>query len=633
MIPTAERPAYQPHLDAIRGIAVALVLLFHFQLLGIRGGFIGVDVFFVLSGYLITGLLLQAPLQGSSLAHFYRRRLLRLMPAFLVFSAITTLAAAALLLPEDWLDYLRSLRESLLFNANHYFARELSDYFARAAHELPLLHTWSLSIEWQFYLGYPALLLALRRYTSLARLRWIVLAATLALTATSIQQSLQPESAYFSTLARLFELLLGASACLGWPATSRPGRWQGALASIALPLLIGLGWVYTESMPLPGLPALAVCLLTLCLLAWGQDNLLLKLPPLQYLGRISYSAYLWHWPLVAFTHYLSVPLSLALQLALLGGTLLLAAASHHWVEEPARRWKGSLRTCLAGLVVVPALVVIAVLYQSKTHSGWPERLGEGARYAHAHLAPYLDTNQRQCHDFRGGTPEQCAFGDLAGSRQAILLGDSHARHFWWFTDKLARQAGVKVYAFSGSACLMLPGVAQTFRGRRYTDCESAAERHFRAIDQRRYQYVLLAERWLVYSPAQWAALDHTVARILAAGATPVIFRQVAEDEVDQLACFNAHLKLRQSYRNHCGIDQNTPFQRDKRLALAALFDRLARQYPAVRWIDPQQSLCHAGRCLTVHDRTPLYDDSNHLNGYASSLLADWHLQQFPNPLR
>ena len=121
-----------------------------------------------------------------------------------------------------------------------------------------------------------------------------------------------------------------------------------------------------------------------------------------------------------------------------------------------------------------------------------------------------------------------------------------------------------MYAFSGSACLMLPGVAQTFRGRRYTDCESAAERHFRAIDQRRYQYVLLAERWLVYSPAQWAALDHTVARILAAGATPVIFRQVAEDEVRPAGVLQRAPRCASLYRNHCGIDQNTPFQRDKR---------------------------------------------------------------------
>ena len=147
-------------------------------------------------------------------------------------------------------------------------------------------------------------------------------------------------------------------------------------------------------------------------------------------------AYLWHWPLVAFTHYLSVPLSLALQLALLGGTLLLAAASHHWVEEPARRWKGSLRTCLAGLVVVPALVVIAVLYQSKTHSGWPERLGEGAATPTPILHRTSTPISGNATTFAVARPSSVPSA-ISPARGKPSCWAIHARHFWWFTDKLA----------------------------------------------------------------------------------------------------------------------------------------------------------------------------------------------------
>ena len=213
-IPQPQPLPYRKDIDGLRGIAVLLVIAFHFNLRPITAGYIGVDIFFVISGFLITSLLCRETTIFSPLRNFYARRIKRLLPMFLVFSIATTAIATGLLLPDDYLHYIRSLYFAFLFQANSYFDDEAKDYFAPNSHELPLLHIWSLSIEWQFYLLFPLLFLIARKILPQRFLVAGVTVLTISLAIVSIRKTGNSQSAYLSTSARFFELMTGCVAAL-----------------------------------------------------------------------------------------------------------------------------------------------------------------------------------------------------------------------------------------------------------------------------------------------------------------------------------------------------------------------------------------------------------------------------------
>ena len=623
---------FREDIEGLRGVAVLLVLAYHFGLPPITGGYIGVDIFFVISGYLITSVLAKETGIWMPLKNFYRRRIMRLLPTFVVFALVTTIVCALILLPEDLVDYLRSLRSALSFQSNYWFDAQAKDYFGASARELPLLHTWSLSIEWQFYLYFPLLYLAAQAKFGKQHIKVILFAATMALTALSIVITRDSNNAYFLTSARFFELLVGA--CLTHIDPRHGQRIGRFLVLPSVAALCYLAVLFTPATTFPGLNAVLVCLLTAVVILYGTGNRWMSAKWIVGIGRVSYSAYLWHWPLIAFFHYLHVAIS-----PLVGGlslifVLLLANASYNLVEQRFRRSRVGLGVAVGVWFVAPLVAVGIALWIVRNHDGFPQRLGAESVRVYEAIRPTLRNNQRHCHDFVGRDVEQCAFGDPKATSRALLIGDSHARHYWWFVDVLAKQATIKANGLTYRECPVLPGADLTHLGNGAAACSDATTRVFEMIRRGGFKYVLIGEQWTRYSVHQLEFLHRAVAEIITSGATPIILMQVAEDGASKRACFYSHIKLRRAYRaDECAIDQANTFAQDKKAFIADLFARIRVKYPSVIFVDPQMVQCQDNRCATDIDGVPIYDDAHHINGYGSTALAHRYLARFGNPLR
>ncbi|MFQ6551163.1 acyltransferase family protein [Aestuariibius insulae] len=330
---------YRPEIDGLRAVAVVPVILFHSGLGLFSGGFIGVDIFFVISGYLITTLLIEDIERGSfSLLEFYERRARRILPALFFVCAACLPFAWLWMLPEQLRDFSQSLVAVGLFASNILFWRE-SGYFSEAAEDKPLLHTWSLAVEEQYYIIFPILLLLIWR-SGPRRVLWILIAlsgASLALSEWAWRTA--PSANFYLIPTRAWELFAGSIAALH---VHRSGlKSNGAIAVAGLFLILAALVTFDETVPVPGLPALLPVAGTVLVLLYGHNTpaaRLLGLPFLTGIGLISYSAYLWHQPLFAFARIGSLePPGLPLMLGLALASFPLAWLSWRFVERPFRR--------------------------------------------------------------------------------------------------------------------------------------------------------------------------------------------------------------------------------------------------------------------------------------------------------
>ena len=365
---------YRPDIDGLRTVAVVPVLLFHAGL-GLSGGFTGVDVFFVISGYLITTLLLgEMDERRFSLLGFYERRARRILPALFTVLIATTVAALLLMTPTDLVSYAKSAASTAGFLANIWFYTQ-EGYFTEAAELKPLLHTWSLGVEEQYYLLFPPLLwlvLLLGRNRPPA----ILLAlAGLASFALSVQGAIDaPKAAFYLPHYRVWELLLGSGLALatarGWLARPARHAWLAAAAGLAgLAMIAAAALLYGPETRFPGAAALLPCL-GAALVIWSGTSprtpaaRLLALPPLVWIGKLSYSLYLWHWPIIAFAVYRKgEDLAASEGLACLALALVLSALSWRLVEQPFRnRARLSRRAIFASAATATALTLAVAAY-------------------------------------------------------------------------------------------------------------------------------------------------------------------------------------------------------------------------------------------------------------------------------
>jgi peptidoglycan/LPS O-acetylase OafA/YrhL len=472
--------AHRDDIQGLRAVAVLLVVLAHAGLPFLAGGFVGVDVFFVLSGFLITGILLaEAEARGRiSLLDFYVRRARRILPAAALTLVVTDVAAHHLL---NFVRARETVSDSLwaaAFGANIHFAREGSNYFAQGQPPSAILHFWSLSVEEQFYLVWPGVLavvvcvLAVRRRTLLA----VVAAVAVASLGWSILETRSsPVDAYFSTLARAWELALGAAIAIAVPRLERrrltPLGWLG-LAAVAAAAVC-----FSSATPFPGYAALLPAAGAACLIAAGASRgrlspaRLLATAPLRYVGDRSYGFYLWHWPvLVIAPQYAGHELDLGTKLLLLLGAFGLSIASYRLVENPIRRLRlnGPVGALLwpasAGLVLVLSLVILrsigatAQRLEAAAAAVKPPALVETASAATVErekplpavvaavraaergaalpspLTPPVDRLRGDFYAFPDGcTPSRhgtsskvCRLGAAGSAKTIVVFGDSHA---------------------------------------------------------------------------------------------------------------------------------------------------------------------------------------------------------------
>lgn len=422
------------------------VIIFHVNKSWLPGGFIGVDIFLVISGFLITSILLrQKGKRAPAFLPFYVGRVRRIVPAYLVMLAVVTLCAAVLFVPGDFSSYRSSLREALYFNSNNFFASQ-SDYFAPAAHELPLLHTWSLAVEMQFYLFLPAIV----RFIPRRLLGPFIFAATGMILAYSTFRLAhgQRHTEYYSLVARIPEFFMGSLLAI------RPighGWTRGAsnlAASAGLITLLAGCWFITEEMPFPGTLTLVPCIgAVLLIAAKGSDvNKLLSNAALVWIGALSYSLYLWHWPVLAMLRYFHEAYSLPTAAIPLFVTLTLALSyvSYRYVELPFRD-KGSGNRFVRPVALV-AGVFVAIWTSASIHSRLTSPLPEElTRYA---------IPSEICH---GSIVGDCLRGDRSAHRNLLLLGDSHGAQLNHFADYVGRATHSRIRVITASSCVPIEG--------------------------------------------------------------------------------------------------------------------------------------------------------------------------------
>src|SRR6185437_11564090 len=351
----AGRTRYRADIDGLRAIAVLLVVASHLHVAHFAGGYIGVDVFFVISGYLISSNIVPQIRAGSfSLTDFYLRRIRRIFPALIVMLAATIPLAWRFLFPTEMVEYARSLLAAV-FACSNTLLWSWGGYFASQNELKPLLHTWSLGVEEQFYLLFPLCLLALTRFRQQAWIKPFICAlAVVSLVAASILAYRNPHAAFFNVGLRAWELMIGAILSQRYVPSphrriSRELATVLGLLAIVLPAIL-----YTATSTFPGLTALPPCLGAALIIAAGENGAslpsrLLSLPPLVFFGLISYSLYLWHWPVQVFYNLrhlqtcapgsCAVPINHTAQASIFLVSTVIATLSWQYVETPFRRRK------------------------------------------------------------------------------------------------------------------------------------------------------------------------------------------------------------------------------------------------------------------------------------------------------
>jgi peptidoglycan/LPS O-acetylase OafA/YrhL len=640
MLP-AERAGYRADIDGLRALAVLAVIAFHLSPAWVPGGFAGVDVFFVISGFLITGVIMRGLRQRDfSLAAFYQHRIVRILPAYLAVSAATLAVASYLMIPDDYLFYTTSLATSWGFVSNLFFSMLSWGYFGQRTEEFPLLHTWSLGVEEQFYCLYPLLLLLLwRRWRRLVAPVLAVLGlAGLALS----EWKTGAVGSYFLLPYRAHELIVGALTALALARLGPPPRaLAGACALTGAALTLGALVLLDRETPFPGLHSLYPCLGAALLIYGGARanpvTALLSRRPLVGIGLISYSLYLWHWPLFSFLRYRHVELSGVNGAAAVAASFALAWLSWRYVELPARRRQGApLRAGALRYYAAPAACFLAVGLVSYVTDGVPQRFSADARELLSSYSFERDLSGAcalRAGEYRSVSAAylrgHCAFGaDGAGAASVLLYGDSHAHHFKPFVEQLARQAGLRaVYHVEGSCDpleLAPPAPAPA------SDCQRRNTDLLRLAFQ--FRYVVLSGRWQYKgSEALFAARLREVARqVAAAGATLVVFKDDPSVPRDLSRCVLFRKRGWIAAASDCDMSYTEVL--DEQGSMDRVIDALQRRQPQLLVIDPKRVMCDARRCLTAIGNIALYKDANHLNARAAGLLGQRYLAAVGNPL-
>lgn len=502
---------YNPAIDGLRAIAVISVLFFHLGLSAAPGGFSGVDIFFVISGFLISRIILREMAEGTfSFVTFFDRRIRRIIPALYVMLLATFVAGFVVLMPEDYAEYGASLTGAALSFSNFTFHLQ-SGYFTTLAEFRPLLHTWSLAVEEQFYLVFPPLILILVRLKLPHSIMAAVVAGLLFASLLEAQVLLErdPSAAFYMLPFRMWELLAGTLLAFYdlWNC-----KFQGRVINEAIGLvglvLVGVSLFGIDSdTPFPGLAALPAVLGSTAILfavqhtKQGENGTwvgkALAFAPMKFFGKISYSLYLWHWPIIVFyRHYFSYEISLFAAAVMGTLSVLLAYLSFRFIETPVRKSSFSLRHLpkAGGFAAATGFIAVLGVFLYVAH-GLSARIDKPSLQL---LAALKDSNpdRKTCHRDRNGADfdlaKQCVFGVPDAKPTVAVWGDSHGAELAYavgqiFTD---RHRG-DVVEITASRCPPLMDV--DIPGR--PDCRELNNNILQALTKSDINTVVLAGFW------------------------------------------------------------------------------------------------------------------------------------------
>lgn len=412
---------YRSDIDGLRAIAILFVLFFHGGLTLFPSGFIGVDVFFVISGFLITSII-EKSLQNNrfSFMDFYSRRLWRLQPVFICLIVVTTLVTLFYYLPDDLMLFSKSARKTSIFTSNVFFKNVTSDYFSPDSNQLPLLHMWSLSVEWQCYFILPVGIYLLYRLVGPQHRIKITYLLTITFFALSMYYSWSnPAKTYYQFSSRIFEFLIGS--CVASASGSKrflANKYVlNFITVLAVLTLFYIAMHHDINIGFPNWYTLILCLATAILIAAGQQEpqpivtYALSLRPLVFIGLISYSLYIWHWPVLALIRYLNIEESNLVLLVTFGLISIIAYLSWRFIEKPARKLhRIRFSYTVVCLLIMPVFVTHLSDYLIKKNAGYPYRFNEAIQ-VYAELNKYKNPQRPLCLERKNTEVNpQCVLG-------------------------------------------------------------------------------------------------------------------------------------------------------------------------------------------------------------------------------
>jgi peptidoglycan/LPS O-acetylase OafA/YrhL len=660
---------FRPDIEGLRAVAIAAVLLCHAGLSFTAGGYVGVDVFFVISGFLITRLLLgEVSRTGTvSLARFYARRAKRLLPLSALLLATVAILSLILFSPVRAGEVSGDIVSAATYTANWHFAAQSVDYFAQDAEPSPVQHLWSLAIEEQFYLVWPALLLGLtwvwRRRGRSARPALSVGLALILVVSFAINLHYtadQPAAAYFSTFGRAWELALGAVlAVLGDLHLRRAPAltlgWLGFAAIAYATFAFGAGT------PFPGTAALVPTLGAAALIVAGASReaqgrwssaALLSLPPCRYVGRISYSWYLWHWPALIFAAALWGTLSPLAGLAVIAASWIPTALSNGLVEEPFRRSKALVAVPTRGLALGAACTAIALAAAlllvdlQPTLRTAPKSEVRGALALNTHSVPQRSAeavrpNPLHAWSDRGrvyadgclvgiaGTNSgHCIYGDPHGKRTVILFGDSHAMQYFPPLLSVAKKNHWRLIALTKAECTPAEiEVKSMIETREYSQCDVWREKELGRIEEAAKSATVVMAGDTAYTPygaygeelsghaaaeAMEAGYLATLRRLHDYGLRTVIIKDTPAAPQEIPACVSEHLD------HLASCDFRHAHAWDKEFEV-----RAAERAPETHLIDLTPEICPRAICRAVIGNALVYRDDSHLTATFARTLRRW----------
>jgi peptidoglycan/LPS O-acetylase OafA/YrhL len=627
---------FRSDIEGLRAVAVCLVVLYHAGFPFLSGGFIGVDIFFVLSGYLITGLLAQELNSDGriSLLGFYARRVRRLLPALSLVVAVVCLVQIILVSPIAQIEVLKAALMTTFFCSNLYFSHVELNYFSHGSIPSPLLHTWSLAVEEQIYFVWPMFLLLLTKAVKSAQIRVLAITAVTALSfagciwLTSRNQVL----AFYLAPSRAWEFSIGgvlALMPLHW-LTARENlcRWLGAAG---LPALVFSGVMMTGSARFPGYIAALPVLATLAVLMAGSaapSSLAvrwLSWLPLQYIGRISYSLYLWHWPVLTMVQEMLHDHSVAIRVACVLFSVVLAAATHVMVENPVR--------FNSFLVPRPRLslgiVALSMTMAAGGFAAWWTALHHSAQFhkfeqVRADIPFLYETGCTA--DLTDSTPKLCFFGEISNPEATIVLfGDSHAAQWFPALKAIAESKHWKLVTIIKAACS--PMAIETLDNIRAVDaCDRWRKLSTARIQEMRPDAVILSSSSLYPQPGSSKLIDvsdwergsrETFLALTRRNIAVRFIRDTPNADYDVPYCL---AQLAWNGRAAC-----PPLLRTKALndGIYRAQLRAAADFSNVKIIDMSDAICSKDSCETEQGDLVKYRDSDHMtSSYIKSLAGD-----------
>ena len=622
--------AYRADIDGLRAVAVLLVVLFHLELFSVTGGYVGVDVFFVISGYLISAILLKDLKNGKlSLWHFYERRVRRILPAMFFIMLVVTIAAVVFLFPQEFKYFGETLAATAAYGSNILFWQE-SGYFEVESQLVPLLHTWSLGVEEQFYILFPLFLIVLYRYARRWAFAGVVAAMLVSFAIAVVGLEARKYAAVFYLLPpRAWELMIGAVLAFHFIPVVKNRSVNSFLAALGVLMIVAAGFVFREKTPFPGVNALlpTVGAALVIYAGFAETNVIGRLLGARMpvmIGKMSYSLYLWHWPLVVFYSYVSPqPLDQVSGLIILGVSLVLSYLTWRFVESPFRQQARFSRKTIFTFAALGSLFFIAVGLGISYAKGVPERFPEDVqKISAAKIGGQLPRIRDMGFEGSSGI-----LGQDSGDFSFVVWGDSHAKAAIPALDSQAKKYNMRGYLFEDSGCL--PGLgALDFME------DACNEFNVRVLDYLRdhdnIEHVILIARWDAYEKRFERHDDisqhgyYKRMRVLMETLEGFGKRVSFVMQVPALPVANVPLYLARAtyYGQEADIDMRTETYFHQQKKVSAVLERLKSEGYRFDVLELYKALCDEKQCMFKHDGRVLYYDDDHLSRYGAQYVQN-----------